>query len=93
MIRNVLIILIPWTNTDLLKEDLTNIPVWVKFHDVPLAMFSDDGLSLLVTLIRTHKMLDAYTSQMYMESWGHSSFARCLIEVKANEVLKDSLNV
>ena len=40
LIRNVPIILKPWTlNTNLLKEDLTNVPVWVKFHDVPLAMF------------------------------------------------------
>ncbi|PWA61290.1 ATPase, F1/V1/A1 complex, alpha/beta subunit, Zinc knuckle CX2CX4HX4C [Artemisia annua] len=92
--RNVPIILKPWTmNTNLLKEDLTNIPVWVKFHDVPLGMFSDDGLSLLVTLIGTPRMLDDCTSQMCIESWGRSSFARCLIEVKADEVLKESLTV
>ena len=52
MIRNIPIILKPWTlNNNLLKEDLTNIPIWVKIHDVPLAMFFDDGLSLLATLI------------------------------------------
>lgn len=84
----------PWTlNTNLLKEDLTNIPVWVKFHDVPLAMFSDDGLSLLATLIGTPKRLDAFTSQMCKESWGRSSFARCMIEVKSDEVLRDSITV
>jgi hypothetical protein len=38
-------------------------------------------------------MLDAYTSQMCKESWGRSSFARCLIEVKADEVLRDNLTV
>lgn len=94
LIRNVPIILKPWTlNTNLLKEDLTNIPVWVKFHDVPLAMFSDDGFSLLATLIGTPKRLDAFTSQMCKESWGRSSFARCMIEVKSDEVLKDSVTV
>ncbi|PWA64262.1 zinc knuckle CX2CX4HX4C [Artemisia annua] len=126
LIRNIPIILKPWNlNTNLLKEDLTNIPVWVKFHDVPLAMFSDDGLnllatliedltnipvwvkfhdvplamfsddglSLLATLIGTPKRLDAFTSQMCKESWGHSSFARCMIEVKSDEVLRDSLTV
>lgn len=67
--------------------------MWVKFHDVPLAMFSDDGLSLLATLIGTPKMLDAYTSHMCKESWGRSSFARCMIEVKVDEVLRDSLTV
>jgi hypothetical protein len=67
--------------------------VWVKFHDVPLAMFSDDGLSLLATLIGTPKRLDAFTSQMCKESWGRSSFARCMIEVKSDEVLRDSITV
>ncbi|PWA82953.1 zinc knuckle CX2CX4HX4C [Artemisia annua] len=86
LIRNVPIILKPWTlNTNLLKEDLTNIPVWVKFHDVPLAMFSDNGLSLLATLIGTPKRLDTYTSQMCKKLWGRSSFARCMIEVKSDE--------
>ena len=94
LIRNVPIILKPWNlNTNLLKEDLTNIPMWVKFHDVPLAMFSDDGLSLLATLIGTPKMLDAYTSHMCKESWGRSSFAMCMIDVKSDEVLRDSLTV
>lgn len=94
MIRNVRIILKPWTlSTNLLKADLTIIPVWVKFHDVPLAMFFDDGLSLLATLIGTPKILESYTSQICLESWGRSSFARCLIEVKAYKMLKDSLTV
>ena len=38
MIRNTPIILKKWTmNTNLLKEDLTHVPVWVKLHDVPMA--------------------------------------------------------
>jgi hypothetical protein len=94
LIRNVPIILKPWTlNTNLLKEDLINIPVWVKFHDVPLAMFSDDGLSLLATLIGTPKRLDAFTNHMCKESWGRSSFARCMIDVKSEEVLRDCITV
>ena len=94
MIRNVHIIIKPWNlNTNLIKEDLTNILVWVKFHDVLVAMFSNYSLSLLATLIGTSKMLDSYTSQMCLESWGRSSFAWCLIEVKADEVVKESLTV
>lgn len=94
LIRNVPIILKPWTlNTNLLKEDLTNIPVWVKFHDVHLAMFSDDGLSLFATLIGTPKRLDAFTNQMCKELWGRSSFARCMFEVKSDEVFRDCIIV
>ncbi|GKD71070.1 hypothetical protein Tco_1325160, partial [Tanacetum coccineum] len=35
-------------------------------------------------------MLDSFTSSMCTESWGRSSFAHCLIEVKVDAVLKDS---
>ncbi|GJZ76991.1 hypothetical protein Tco_0641663 [Tanacetum coccineum] len=38
-------------------------------------------------------MLDSYTSSMCVESWGRSSFARCLIEINANDVLKESLTM
>ncbi|GJS80586.1 zinc knuckle CX2CX4HX4C containing protein [Tanacetum coccineum] len=38
-------------------------------------------------------MLDSYTSSMCIESWGRSSFARCLIEINANDVLKESLTM
>ena len=80
-------------NTNLLKEDLTHVPVWVKLHDVPMAAFSEDGLSLIATKIGKPLMLDSYTSTMCMESWGRCSFARCLIEFRANEMLKESVTV
>ncbi|GJR42407.1 zinc knuckle CX2CX4HX4C containing protein [Tanacetum coccineum] len=38
-------------------------------------------------------MLDFYTSSMCIESWGRSSFARCLIEINANDVLKENLTI
>ncbi|GJZ12327.1 hypothetical protein Tco_0547557 [Tanacetum coccineum] len=38
-------------------------------------------------------MLDSYTCSMCINSWGRSSFARCLIEVKADDVLKESITM
>ncbi|GKA08464.1 hypothetical protein Tco_0687795 [Tanacetum coccineum] len=38
-------------------------------------------------------MLDSYTSSMGIESWGRSSFARSLIEINVNGVLKESLTM
>ncbi|GJX13358.1 BTB/POZ domain-containing protein POB1-like protein [Tanacetum coccineum] len=35
-------------------------------------------------------MLDSYTSSMCIESWERNSFARCLIEIDADDVLKES---
>nr|GEY98661.1 hypothetical protein [Tanacetum cinerariifolium] len=41
----------PYAN--LLKEDMGNVPVWVKFHDVPITAFSKDGLSAIATKLGT----------------------------------------
>ncbi|GJX11881.1 hypothetical protein Tco_0201740 [Tanacetum coccineum] len=36
---------------ELLKEELTRIPIWVKLHDVPIQVFEEDGISLIATFI------------------------------------------
>ncbi|GKB94553.1 hypothetical protein Tco_0980690, partial [Tanacetum coccineum] len=38
-------------------------------------------------------MLDSFTSSMCIDSWGRSNFARCLIEVRADAALKDSVTM
>ncbi|GKB79292.1 hypothetical protein Tco_0946187 [Tanacetum coccineum] len=56
-------------------------------------VFSKDDLSIIVSQFGKLIMLDFYTSSMCIESWGRSSFARCLIEINAGDVLKESLIV
>ncbi|GJT06947.1 zinc knuckle CX2CX4HX4C containing protein [Tanacetum coccineum] len=72
---------------------MMNSKVWVKIHDVPIQVFSEDGLSIIASQIGKPIMLDSYTSLMCIESWGRSSFARCLIEINADDVLKESLTI
>ncbi|GKE93356.1 zinc knuckle CX2CX4HX4C containing protein, partial [Tanacetum coccineum] len=49
LIRKSPIILKKWSmDTRLLKEELTRIPIWVKLHDVPIQVFEEDGISLIV---------------------------------------------
>ncbi|GKB30576.1 hypothetical protein Tco_0869977 [Tanacetum coccineum] len=45
-----------------------------------LILFEEDGISLIATFIGKPIMLDSYTSSMCNDSWGRSSFARCLIK-------------
>ncbi|GJU81827.1 hypothetical protein Tco_1284192, partial [Tanacetum coccineum] len=67
-IRNNLLILKKWDlDENLLKEDVSTIPVWVKLHGVPVTAFSEDGLS--------------------------SSYARVMIELRADVDLKDNIVV
>ncbi|GKC03657.1 kinase-like domain, phloem protein 2-like protein [Tanacetum coccineum] len=50
VIRNHPLILKKWhPDENLLKEDVSTIPVWVKLHGVPVTAFSEDGLSVIAT--------------------------------------------
>nr|GEU29924.1 reverse transcriptase domain-containing protein [Tanacetum cinerariifolium] len=55
--------------------------------------YAEDGISLIATFIRKPIMLDSYTSSMRKDSWGRSSFARCLIEVNSEADLMDSVTI
>nr|GEX86805.1 zinc knuckle CX2CX4HX4C [Tanacetum cinerariifolium] len=80
-------------STSLLKEELTRILIWVKLRDVPLQVFEEDGISLIATFIGKPIMLDSYTSFICKDSWGRSSFARCLIEVNSEDDLVDVVTI
>ncbi|GJR10392.1 ribonuclease H-like domain-containing protein [Tanacetum coccineum] len=52
IIREIPIFLNKWSPfVSLLKEELSHVPVWVKFHDVPLVAYTSDGLSFMATKI------------------------------------------
>ncbi|GKD09698.1 nucleotide-diphospho-sugar transferase, partial [Tanacetum coccineum] len=65
--------------------------VWVKLHGVPVTAFSDDGLSAIATKLGTLIILDSYTTDMCMQSWGRSSYDRVMIELHADVELKDNI--
>ncbi|XP_022030827.1 uncharacterized protein LOC110931753 [Helianthus annuus] len=73
------------------KKEVKTIQVWVKIHDVPIAAYTEDGLSLIATAIGVPKVLDSYTTTMCMEAWGRSSYARALIEISVEKELKEEL--
>ncbi|XP_022024344.1 uncharacterized protein LOC110924660 [Helianthus annuus] len=94
LIRKVPLFLNVWSpSVNLRKECIKSVPVWVKFHNVPIAVYTDDGLSLLASKLGTPKRLDGYTADMCVENWGRSSFARALIEINADNDLKDFITV
>nr|GEW85374.1 hypothetical protein [Tanacetum cinerariifolium] len=76
-----------------MKEDVGNVSVWVKLHGVPVTAFSEDGLSPIATKLGTHLMLDSNTFDMCIQSWSRSSYARALIEIRADTKLKDTIVV
>nr|GEW24221.1 hypothetical protein [Tanacetum cinerariifolium] len=88
------LILKKWNpDVNLLKEDVGNVPIWVKLHDVPFTAFSEDDLSTIATKLGTPLIIDSYTSYMCLQSWGRSSYARAMIELQADVELKDTIVV
>ncbi|GJS35075.1 zinc knuckle CX2CX4HX4C containing protein [Tanacetum coccineum] len=92
MIRGVPIFHNKWSpSMSLLKEELSHVPIWVKFHDVLLVVYTSDRLSFIATKIGTPMMLDSYTNSMCLESWGGRSYPRILIEIDACNGFSDNL--
>ncbi|GJV86339.1 cytokinin dehydrogenase 3-like protein [Tanacetum coccineum] len=91
-IQNNLLILKKWhPDKNLLKKDMSTILVWLKLHGVPVTAFNKDGLSAIATKQGTPLMPDSYTSDMCMQSWGRSSYARVMIELQADVELNDNI--
>nr|GEU65719.1 ribonuclease H-like domain-containing protein [Tanacetum cinerariifolium] len=81
----------PYVN--LLKEDVENVLVWVKLNSVLIKAFIEDGLNAIAMKLGTPLMLDSYTSDMCLQSWGTSSYARVMIELSADVELKYTIVV
>ncbi|GKA60191.1 hypothetical protein Tco_0759598 [Tanacetum coccineum] len=67
--------------------------VWVKLYGVSVMAFSEDSLSAIATKLGTPLMLDSYIFDMCMQSWGRSSYARVIIELRADVELKENIVV
>ncbi|XP_021985788.1 uncharacterized protein LOC110881981 [Helianthus annuus] len=92
LIRKIPLFLNVWTPSATLKKDgIKAVPVWVKLHNVPIAVYTDDGLSLLASKIGVPKRLDSFTADMCADNWGRSSFARAMVEINADNELKEHI--
>ncbi|GKA93180.1 zinc knuckle CX2CX4HX4C containing protein [Tanacetum coccineum] len=93
-IRSMPIFLNVWSpNTKLKKEKITRVPVWVKIHNVHVVAFSETGLSLITTQLGRPIRLDACTSDMCLNPWGHNSYARVLVKLSSECVIMESIVV
>ncbi|GJU95582.1 hypothetical protein Tco_1320338 [Tanacetum coccineum] len=93
-IQLVPIILKVWMpNTLLKKEKVSNVPLWVKMHNVPIVAYSKVGLDLISAKVGRLMRLDAHTNFICLNSWGRSDYARALVEVSADKPLVDSIDI
>nr|GEU69168.1 hypothetical protein [Tanacetum cinerariifolium] len=58
-IRNNSFILKKWhPDENLLKKDVSTVPIWVKLHGLPVTAFSEDGLSAIATKLADVELKD-----------------------------------
>ncbi|GKD70924.1 hypothetical protein Tco_1325014, partial [Tanacetum coccineum] len=83
-----------WTpDANIVKEDVCYIHDLVKFDDITITAFMEDGLSVIETKLDTPLMLDSSIAAMCMDSWGRSSYAIAIDELRADVELKDTIVV
>nr|GEV97262.1 hypothetical protein [Tanacetum cinerariifolium] len=58
----------------------TIVANYVKLYGVPVTAFSEDGLSAIATKLGTPLMLNSYTYDICIQSWGKLCYVRALIE-------------
>nr|GEU89344.1 hypothetical protein [Tanacetum cinerariifolium] len=75
------------------KDGLDAMLENVKLHGVLMTAFSEDGLNVITTKLGSLLMLDFYTSEMCMKSWGRSSYVRAMIELRVDVELCSSCKV
>ncbi|GKB91941.1 reverse transcriptase domain-containing protein [Tanacetum coccineum] len=80
-------------NTLLKKEKVSNVPLWVKMHNVPIVAYSKVGLDLISAKVGRLTRLDAHTNFICLNSWGRSDYARALMEVSTDKPLVDSVDI
>ncbi|KAJ9536525.1 LOW QUALITY PROTEIN: hypothetical protein OSB04_un000277 [Centaurea solstitialis] len=94
MIRDVPMFVGPWDpSKGLSRPSHDACPMWVKFHNIPLVLFNQEGISRIASALGVPKRMDACTSSMCDNRWGRPGFARVLIDVWATGELKKELEV
>ncbi|GJX89108.1 ARID DNA-binding domain-containing protein [Tanacetum coccineum] len=77
-------------SSKLSKEELTFVPVWIKFHGVLGSTFTTDGLSAIAIHLGT-PVIDLCTVTTCVQSWGRVDYARALVDIRADRALKDTM--
>lgn len=67
------------------KEDKKSIPVWVKFYNIPLEYWDEDGLSRIASAVGVPLFMDQPTS-----SGSRISFARVCVNIQADSLFPDN---
>nr|GEV43432.1 hypothetical protein [Tanacetum cinerariifolium] len=58
-------------------------------QNISMAAFTGDGLSIIASKLGSHMLIDSYRTTMCEESLGRNSYTRALIELNAENVMKD----
>ncbi|CAL5376465.1 unnamed protein product [Camellia sinensis] len=72
----------------LTKCEFSSVPLWVKLYNVPLELWSEEGLGYIASILRTPLYLDEPTFKR-----SRLTFARICIKVPANKEIPKSFKI
>lgn len=70
------------------REQLSKIPIWVQFSNIPLKFWNEEGLSHIASAVGIPLYANSLT-----EDGKRLSYARICVEVTVDSVLRDHVNV
>lgn len=86
---NRLMVLQQWQpQMNLVKQQLTKIPLWAHFYNVPLELWSEAGLSFVASAVGKPLYADQLT-----ESCKRISFAKICVEVDSSSPLPETFDI
>ncbi|GJU12167.1 RNA-directed DNA polymerase, eukaryota, reverse transcriptase zinc-binding domain protein [Tanacetum coccineum] len=71
----------------------TQLPVWVKFFNIPLEAWCVEGISAISSSIGKPLIMDSMTANMCKQGFGRIDYARVLVEIDASKGFKDVIKL
>lgn len=94
IIQNVPIFVNRWEVVlTLSKHNHTNVPLWVKIHNIPCELLTGQGINYVASSLGKPISMDAYTSEMCNGGTSNMKYARVLIEFSANVAQQDTVRI
>lgn len=73
---------------DLVKVAPSSIPIWINLHNVPLALWHDDGIAFLASHFGKPLSLDDHT-----KNGNKLAFARVCVDIEATTIVPSSFKI
>ncbi|GJS36227.1 zinc knuckle CX2CX4HX4C containing protein [Tanacetum coccineum] len=77
----------------MVKPEPSKVPLWVRIMNIPLEAWNSEGISRIASYLGNPIIMDRITTSMCEKYYRRASFARVLVEIKAETGLVDEIEI